>query len=73
MEKKIWLDKLRAEDRDTVFSMTSDPALIVAFRITTLQKAWKVYSICSRYSSVQVMENPPFLPKGLWLVSSCFL
>ena len=48
-------------------------ALIVAFRITTLQKAWKVYSICSRYSSVQVMENPPFLPKGLWLVSSCFL
>ena len=43
------------------------------FRITTLQKAWKVYSICSRYSSVQVMENPPFLPKGLWLVSSCFL
>ena len=30
-------------------------------------------SICSRYSSVQVMENPPFLPKGLWLVSSCFL
>lgn len=39
-------------------------ALYLAFRITTLQKAWNVYSICSLYSSVQVMEIPPFL-KGL--------
>lgn len=47
-------------------------ALYLAFRITTLQKAWNVYSICSLYSSVQVIEIPPFLHKGLCLVDSCY-
>lgn len=37
-------------------------AVNIALQITILQKAWKVYSICSQYSSVQVMEVfPPFL------------
>ncbi len=36
-------------------------AKYLALRITTLQKAWNVYSICSLYSSVQVIEMPPFL------------
>ena len=36
-------------------------ALYLAFRITTLQKAWNVYSICSLYSSMQVIEILPFL------------
>ena len=42
-------------------------AVHIALRITTLQKAWNVYSICSLYSSVQVMEIPPFL-KGLCVI-----
>ena len=41
--------------------------LYMALRITTLQKAWNVYSICSLYSSVQVIEIPPIL-KGLCMV-----
>lgn len=30
---------------------------IAAFRMTTLQKPWKVYMICSLYASVQGIEN----------------
>ena len=48
-------------------------ALIVAFRMTTLQKAWNVYSIRSLYSSVHVMKIPPFLRKGRCMVDGLHL
>ena len=38
MEKNIWLDKLREEDRDTVFSMTSDPEIVKYMRFDTHEK-----------------------------------
>lgn len=35
MKNKIWLDQLRAEDRDTVFSLTSDPEIVKYMRFGT--------------------------------------
>ena len=48
-------------------------AVIATLRMTTLQKAWNVYSICSLYSSVQVIEIPPFLHKGRYMVDGLHL
>ena len=51
--------------RKTIFlvRLQSRKAVYLALRITTLQKAWNVYSICSLDSSVQVIEIPPFTIK----------
>ena len=55
------------------FRLKSRKAVYLALRITTTQKVWNVYSICSLYSSVQSVEIPPFLHKELWLIDSSFL
>ena len=38
MKNKIWLDQLRAEDRDTVFSLTSDPEIVKYMRFGTHER-----------------------------------
>ena len=50
MEKKIWLDKLRAEDRDTVFSMTSDPEIVKYMRFDTHEKPEEAEELIRHYT-----------------------
>ena len=50
MEKKIWLDKLRAEDRDTVFSMTSAPEIVKYMRFDTHEKREEAEELIRHYT-----------------------
>ena len=60
---------IRNLDRDAATIIMVDSNLqreniLPSERAKAYKKAWNVYSICSLYSSVQVMEIPPFLHKG---------
>lgn len=64
MKNKIWLDQLRAEDRDTVFSLTSDPEIVKYMRFGTHKVPEEAEELIRNYTE---KGNYGFL---IWLTDS---
>lgn len=50
MENRIWLDTLRAEDRDTVYSMTSNPEIVKYMRFGTHESPKEAEALIRHYT-----------------------